>query len=305
MHDINSTAREILQKRKTAAEDKSDYYRSLAEQNAEYKSLSAQLKGLELDIARAEYLSDTAAVKSLKNEYTQTQSAVNGLLKKMGISASLLIPSYSCKKCGDTGYIDGRVCECLDSLSYKLFCGLFNQDTDSFPRFENAKVTALNEREFELFKKFADKFPNVKTRTFMLCGKSGTGKTFLSQCAAKALIDKGKKVVFVSAFNLINTIKEYHYSFNKSASNLIGTLSGCDLLVIDDLGTEPMIKNITQEYLLNILSLRQGQRLCTVFTTNLTLDGIGAAYDERIFARLTDLNLTGIINLSDKLNFRR
>jgi DNA replication protein DnaC len=119
-----------------------------------------------------------------------------------------------------------------------------------------------------------------------LSGKTGVGKTFASKCVASALATKGLSVCFVSAFQMNELFLKYHTTFDASKSSVLSPLTDCDALFVDDLGTEPMLSNVTINYLYLILSERERFGRATVITTNLTPENILNQYGERICSRL-------------------
>lgn len=135
---------------------------------------------------------------------------------------------------------------------------------------------------------FCDKFPDTKKRIFTLMGKSGTGKTFLASCAASAVLKKGCSVVFVTAFRFVSDACRYHTTFDDTRDGFLRPYLDCDLMIIDDLGTEAVYKNITLEYLYLVINERQLEGKHSIFTTNLHVDALRARYGERISSRLMD-----------------
>ena len=139
-----------------------------------------------------------------------------------------------------------------------------------------------------IFTKWSDKFPENKAKTILITGATGVGKTFLSQCIAKQIIDKGYLVSFVTAFGMNNILLKYHTTFNSEKNSYLDMLFDPDVLIIDDLGSEPILRNITIEYLYLILSERVRKNKSTIITTNLDLNDILARYGERVFSRIVN-----------------
>jgi len=215
-------------------------------------------------------------------------------LSSIGLTFEDLKPKYVCDLCGDTGYIHGEMCSCLSSMLNKLIIkesGAGKEQLSSFNDF-NIDVTANEQHKNDLIKikaKFelvAQKYPNINSSFIVLYGKTGVGKTFMSECLANELINKGYFVSFISAFGMHNLFLNYHTSFNEEKQGYINSLIEPDVLVIDDLGTEPFLKNVTNEYLYLILSERSRMKKLTIVTTNLDPNEIINHYNERIFSRL-------------------
>ena len=130
----------------------------------------------------------------------------------------------------------------------------------------------------------------VKQNFIVISGKTGVGKTFITKCLAFELINKGFIVLFVSAFEMNKLMLSYHTSFDQNKQSYLDALIDPDVLIIDDLGTEPILRNVTIEYLYVVLSERSRLGRLTVITTNLDGTGILNRYNERIFSRLINKN---------------
>ena len=115
---------------------------------------------------------------------------------------------------------------------------------------------------------------------------TGVGKTYLASCLANEMLKKEYSVCFVSAFALNESLQKYHTTFDGSKSLWLDPFIDADILIIDDLGTEPMIKNVTENYLYLILSERERFSRPVIITTNLKPADINSRYDERIYSRL-------------------
>ena len=110
-------------------------------------------------------------------------------------------------------------------------------------------------------------------------------------------MEKNKLVLFTTAFNLNNSMLNYHISFASNRESIISPFMDSEVLIIDDLGSEPLIKNVTKEYLYLIINERMLRKLPTIITTNLTLNEIMATYGERILSRLANRKTSIFINL--------
>jgi len=215
-------------------------------------------------------------------------------LKKIGLSVSDLSPHYSCSKCGDTGYFQGKLCSCLKKLIHKQVLKQSGGEKDTLYCFDNFNENVASSEEHKttlvkikkVFQSIAEKFPEIKYKFVILSGKTGVGKTFLTECIASEIIDGGHIVSFVSAFGMNNLFTSYHTTYDSSKPTFLSTLLDPDLLIIDDLGTEPIFKNITKEYLYLILSERSRQNKLTIISTNLDPIELMSRYNERISSRL-------------------
>ena len=153
---------------------------------------------------------------------------------------------------------------------------------------------------YDKIKNWCDKIEESKFKNLLLSGSTGVGKTYLVECACNELLNRDKFVSFYSAFSLNNLFLKYHTTFDESKSTLLDGVLGCDVLVIDDLGSEPKFKNVTEEYLYLVLNERLSKGKSTIVTTNLSLDEILDKYGERVFSRLCNKSNSLIVHMGNK-----
>ena len=119
-------------------------------------------------------------------------------------------------------------------------------------------------------------------------GKPGTGKTFLASCMANTIMQRGYSVVFLTAFETVERMLKYHTTFDATKTTYLAPLLDCDLLIIDDLGSEGIYRNVTVEYFFHVINERRLANKTTLITSNLTVNEIGIRYGERTASRLFD-----------------
>ncbi len=211
----------------------------------------------------------------------------------------------ACPICGDTGIAGGKPCKCAEAeyVAYlKRECGL--QDR-ALPRFENIDVQRVKnlEQRADLqkimgwLKAYSAKLPNVKYKTLALLGGTGTGKTTLAGAVALATVERGRSALFLSAYELNSLFLKCHTSPIAQRDGILTPVTEADLLVIDDLGTEPILRNVTLEYLLVLLEERLRAGKSTVITSNLSMKELMARYQERICSRLSERGTSQIFCL--------
>ena len=216
------------------------------------------------------------------------------ILNKIGLTPEDLVPKFSCNSCQDSGYIKTKMCSCLKNRIHKQILKQSGGEKESLFSFScfDENVASSDEHKKTLlkvktkFQTIASSFPKEHPNFIVLSGKTGVGKTFLTECLASEIIDKGYVVSFISAFGMNNLFSSYHTTYDSSKPTFLSTLLDPDLLIIDDLGTEPVFKNVTKEYLYLILSERARQQKLTVVSTNLEPLELMHRYNERIFSRL-------------------
>ena len=259
-----------------------------------YQKLCTLEKQLIFDVAKNQFNKklNTELTKNLKLVREQKQK----LLTKLGIKDSDLEPKFECSKCQDLGFVESEMCDCFKlRLNEELLkqSGFNISSMASFDTFDtkicsNKKQAESLTKLKDMLCNWAESYPNIKKKNLTLCGTAGVGKTHLSECLANKLISKNYSVCFVSAFDMNNMFLKYHTSFDSNKNIHISPLLHSKFLFIDDLGTEPIMKNVTLNYLYLILSERERHNLPVIITTNLRPENILDRYGERIYSRIAN-----------------
>ncbi len=223
------------------------------------------------------------------------------MLEAAGFPADYLEPPYDCPDCKDTGFINGKRCHCFKQAAINIVYKQSNISTilskENFDRFNlnvyddnyfegNSDVSARATAQIALER--AQNFvQNFKTNggNLLLLGQTGCGKTFLSNCIAKALLDQGVSVIYFTAFELFKVFEEQTFKKNSSVEELNNQIFDCDLLIIDDLGTE-FQNSFTTARLFQCLNERLLQNKSTIISTNLSFEDMRDTYSERITSRV-------------------
>jgi len=265
-----------------------------AMKNNDFKTEYLTIKDLEFQIAEAAFMkSDT---KSLKTSLSRHKMKLKQIIKDLGLKEKDFEIQYSCKYCQDTGYIEGKQCSCFRSKVNELLVQSSGLEITKLSTFNDydPKIAPTKEQQ-ESMKQlkdyllaYTDKFPNVRFSNIIITGHTGVGKTFALECTTSEILKKGYTANFLTAFQMNNQFLKYHTCFDANKQSYLNILLEPDLLVIDDLGTEPMLKNVTVEYLYLVISERMLKHKATLISTNLGADHIMDRYGERIFSRLFD-----------------
>ncbi len=230
------------------------------------------------------------------------------LLKKHSFSPDYLDPVYTCKDCKDTGWIGNRHCHCFDREAVALFytqsglADILSKENFSTFRLDCYRSDLIDEKTgrssreimssaLSTCRRFAAEYgKNPQKDYLLLSGAAGLGKTFLTHCIAKELIDKGRSVIYYSAGELFDIMAKNRFGKNdEGESDYVDDeyLSGCDLLIIDDLGTE-LTNSFVGTALFQLLNSRISHGCGMVISTNLSPQEIGRTYSDRISSRVME-----------------
>ncbi len=257
--------------------------------NADYVANEKQLRTAQVTHALANGQQKIQAQQTIE-KCTAKQAE---LLKKYGYKPSDLQPHYLCKKCNDTGHIGEKRCTCLQNEFRKV---LFAESNLSNANCTFANSTATEKHTKAVYKQ-AEKVCETN-QNILLCGKTGTGKTYLLLACANKCIALGKSVLFLTSYALNNAFLQAHLAPLENKLACLSALTNVDVLVIDDLGGENIYQNVTAEYLFDVLNERENNNKQTFISTNLSLQELRFRYDERIFSRLVNQKRTFVAELS-------
>ncbi|HPJ01272.1 MAG TPA: ATP-binding protein [Candidatus Limiplasma sp.] len=239
------------------------------------------------------------ANQGMTNALQDLNKKINALLKENGFKPSVLDPIYTCPVCRDEGFVydpSRRMCDCFET---ELNCRMLrelglnaeqtfeNFDPETFAKAEPAPVSQrqMMLRNRDVCEGYADVFPDTPFYDLLFTGQSGLGKTYLMHAIAHRVTARGFTVEYLSAFKLLDIMRRSYFENNNA---MLDALIQVPMLLIDDLGTEPLMENITVTQLFNLLNERQNRGRHTVISTNLTIPELKARYTERIASRLLD-----------------
>jgi len=269
----------------------------------EVEEINHKVASLSIEAARKSIEGDRAALENLSRDLAILTSDRKIALVGAGYDGDYLDEIFDCDKCRDTGYILGEPCECLRKTvvetlySQSNLKGVLekeNFDTFNFNYYDNTTVdedtgkTALENIDdvVDYCHSFIKNFEKDKSN-ILFYGKTGVGKTFLINCIAKELIQNAFSVIYLSAIQLFDMLNDEAFNRNKNAAykNVsLAEILSCDLLIIDDLGSE-MSTSFTTAALFNCLNERLIRRKSTIISTNLSIGELQDVYTERISSR--------------------
>ncbi len=238
---------------------------------------------------------------ALSRDISALTSERERILVSLGYPADYLSPPYVCPDCKDTGYIGNSRChcfkqavtdlawaesnltpvlkkECFENFSFEYY------DSDVFEPGTDISSLAAARNAYAKCRRFAECF-DTDYQNIFLFGDTGVGKTFLSNCVAGALLATGHSVVYFSAHRLFDVLAEREFRHTAKAETDYRSILDCDLLIIDDLGTE-MTNSFTLSQFFVCLNERILAEKPTLISTNLDLGQLSSIYSERIFSRI-------------------
>jgi len=310
-----------------------EYERTRARNREEEQRRLAEVEAINPAIVRALRQREALLVGHLRDAFDHPANARRisaGLTKRMGVlhddarraltehgfSTDYLEPVYNCRLCRDKGEVGEplrRWCSCFQQRLVHMLCsdeGMAALQAENFDTFDETRFPdqplhgkQVTQRAYmrtlrDICERYADEFPNNAQRNLLFYGTSGLGKSFLMNCIAHRVLTRGFSVARITAPKLIEHMRRYHYSGEGAAS--VDLWAGAQLLLLDDLGAEPMIENVTIVYLLNLLNDRLSASRHTVVSTNFSPAELVQAYTERVASRLLDTSTTRMLRFEGR-----
>ena len=246
-------------------------------------------------------LEGKAAAQDLPERMKLISGRIRKALEAKGYPGDYLSPVFRCPLCHDTGYTGEVIrerCACFRRAHQEKVrreMGLSGGREETFEHFDLSlfpdEVPAgspFSQRKMmELARKscedWANRYPDTPCQNILLTGASGLGKTFLMRAMATRLLEREIPVLLTSAYSFVQTARKSIFEADEDGWQEM--LSG-SVLMIDDLGSEPLIQNVTVEQLFQLINTRQNRKLATVLSSNLSLEELRARYTERVISRL-------------------
>ena len=247
-------------------------------------------------------LDGKASAEDIPAKMDVLNKRLSSLLRRHGFDETYLDPVCKCPVCGDTGYVGEIIrenCACFNQAFYARMyqrMGLSESKEQSFEAFDlnmfsAEKLPGKNYSQRDLMnvirktcESYAENYPNVPVKDMLLMGQSGLGTTFLMHAMAKRLIQRGQNVLIVSAYKFLEIARKAYMSGNPDE---LDTMLAADILMVDDMGVEPLMENITIPQWFNLINERQLRGKGTILSTNLMEDDLKRRYTERIASRIT------------------
>ncbi len=294
-----------LEEQKRAREERTAALRKkLFTQIPELSDIDRQLKGTILDIIASSLRQGNdpgPALQVIRDKNMDLQYRQSQLLREAGYPPDALDDAPECKKCRDTGWVGGRMCDCLRTLcaqeQVKELSKLLDLGEQSFDGFSldwysplpwpGERVSPRENMEliYDICVNYAQKFGRFYFKNLFLSGDPGLGKTFLSACMARTVAENGFSVVYDTAVNLFAQFEAQKFQKDEEAQDDTRRYLSCDLLILDDLGSE-LTTPFVQSALYTLVNTRLAAGLATVISSNLSMDGVRARYNGQTASRL-------------------
>ncbi|MBQ8228342.1 MAG: ATP-binding protein [Clostridia bacterium] len=292
-------ARRELDRRRNEAEKIQKTHRDeVALKCPELVKIEQEMANAGLSVIKALGMGDDSQdfIKFLETTNLDAQKRRAELLKENGYPEDYLKVKYFCSKCNDKGFKDGFMCSChkvlLKNIAYKKLCSQFPVDKCSFENFDlsfypdfGSDITPHKRMSavFSFCKNYAEDFSS-RSQSILMLGETGLGKTHLSLAIAGQVIRRGFGVIYASTQNILNKLESEKFG-RSDTSDTEKNLIECDLLILDDLGTE-FSTQFTVSAIYNIINSRLLASKPTVISTNLTMEQLESVYTQRISSRI-------------------
>ena len=265
------------------------------EKKPELRRCDEAMRAQMTELVRLTLSGETEKIETLREENLALQRRRGELLRQLGHGEDWLDEIVSCRKCGDSGVYRGGVCECLkrfynEELTRDLGALLKNGD-ESFDKFDlslyDAEYRAAMQTVYEIAKAYAEHF-SPASGSLLFQGGTGLGKTFLSACVAREVAARGFSVCYDSSAAVVGSFEAQKFSRDEEADKRVKRMLACDLMILDDLGTE-MPTPMADSAIYTLINSRLNEGKNTIISTNLRDAELQKRYGAQICSRLFGL----------------
>lgn len=312
--EIYHIAKERLEQRRQQALRMAEYNREqLYREIPRLKEIDSELSAIGASIGKSVVGGEGEDIRSLSEKSLRLQEEQEQILSEHNIHKEIFEPHFSCAMCEDTGYVEEEhrtvVCECLQKLMAEVAgeqlsadlplkdCTFDNFSLDYYSKEPDANGKTPFNRMSNIYNycvNYAETF-TPHSKSLLLRGGTGLGKTHLSLAIANVVINKGMSVIYATAPDILSKLEREHFSYRYGEQeDTFQTLLSCDLLILDDLGTE-FVSAFTTSCVYNLFNSRILSGKPIIISTNLQIDELIGAYSQRFVSRL--------IGACDRLDF--
>lgn len=290
--------RQFLNKR-----EQDERIREIYEKIPQVEALNDELAATMAQAGRRRLMGDEDGAGALKREASLLKEQKRKYLLRNGYPEDYMEMRYCCPDCRDTGYANGKKCHCFrqmeieilyDQSNIKDILSRENFDMLSMEYYDKERIdekTGMTVYEYmsmviEECKAFVENFHKEKG-SILFTGNTGCGKTFLSNCIARELIRKCYSVVYLTATDMFDILSDSRFGGRDEdeVRDRASYILECDMLIIDDLGTE-LINTFTASQLFYCINERLNRKKGTIISTNLALNRMQDEFTERVTSRI-------------------
>lgn len=297
-----------LERRRDVRERKRwELEQQLYRREPQLRRLDAALRGTMVELtdliaAGKPVEADGPEISDIRRRNLDLQAQRLELLKSMGVDPAALDAAPACPRCGDTGWADGEMCACLRELctqeQIRELSSLLSLSEEQ--TFDRARLDVYSDQVWPavgkspranmegviaLCRSYAEQFDRFPFKNLFFSGATGLGKTFLSGCIAREVSQRGFSVVYDTAINLFAAFEARKFSRDEQARDDTRRYLGCDLLILDDLGSE-LTTPFVQSALYELINTRLTAGKATVISSNLTMEDVRGRYSPQVASRL-------------------
>lgn len=297
-----------LERRRDVRERKRwELEQQLYRREPQLRRLDAALRGTMVELtdliaAGKPVAADGPEISDIRRRNLDLQAQRLELLKRMGVDPADLDGAPACSRCGDTGWAEGEMCACLKELctqeQIKELSSLLALSEEQ--TFDKARLDVYSDQVWPamgkspranmegviaLCRSYAEQFGRFPLQNLFFSGATGLGKTFLSGCIAREVSQRGFSVVYDTAINLFAAFEAKKFSRDDQARDETRRYLGCDLLILDDLGSE-LTTPFVQSALYELINTRLTAGKATVISSNLTMEDVRGRYSPQVASRL-------------------
>lgn len=239
-------------------------------------------------------------IEELAKKNRAQQKEFSEEMQRAGFPTDYMEPQFQCAACQDEGYVDGVMCECmklllreesyhrLNQLTPMKLCDFSNFDLTYYANEADEKTHIVPRKRmadiFRFCSEYAAQF-SMGSPSLLMIGATGLGKTHLSLAIARSAIDRGFGVIYGSAQNFMLQLEKEHFGRATVDTDIERSLLGCDLLILDDLGTE-FITPFVSSTIYNLINTRLMSGKPTIISTNLSIAELEDKYSQRVVSRI-------------------
>ena len=279
------------------------HYETIYKEVPKIKEIDDAISTNSVEQAKKLLNGDSKALDDLRIQLRTLSQQKKDLLQQAGFPADYLEPVYECPDCQDTGYVNNKKCHCFQKAAIDLFYTQSNlrgilekENFDNFSfeyyspnyidRLSGESAKTLGQRAYNQCVTFVKNFDQIHTN-LLLFGTTGIGKTFLTHCIAREIMQSVHSVLYLTACEFFDALLDKAVNRSEESLYLYEQIQNCDLLIIDDLGTERNTDFVISQLFI-CLNDRILNKKSTIISTNLTLEEIKSIYTDRIFSRIFD-----------------